>query len=218
MITAVAITLSIPLLLLLPFMKGDGRRTLMFLIYGYFAGLSATFILGAVIGYLPGSQYADIGVSPVVEGLFVVAPVIMAGLCCDEKVRVSLLGYAMASGFGFSIVETLDRIISLQLTGVEAAALAAARSASSSVMHGSAAALVGFGLLLLAGMPKKTLFPVIFGLFSISVTIHSFYNLFMGYVPGGLIPGLLLPWALFLILLVSYHDGFGNGVPGGEAA
>lgn len=218
MITAVAITLSIPLLLLLPFMKGDGRRTLIFLIYGYFAGLSATFLLGAVIGYLPGSQYADIGVSPVVEGLFVVAPVIVAGLCCDEKVRVSLLGYAMASGFGFSIVETLDRIISLQLTGVEAAALAAARSASSSVMHGSAAALVGFGLLLLAGMPKKTLFPVIFGLFAISVTIHSFYNLFMGYIPGGLIPGLLLPWALFLILLVSYHDGLKDGVPGDKAA
>lgn len=205
MITALAVALTIPLLLLLPFLSPSGRRIMVFLIYGYIAGFLASLVLETAPFLSSGQVFIDIGAGPVIEGFFVVAPVIAAGLFLGETVRRGLLGYAMASGFGFSIFETLARIGTLQLTGTEALSLAFARSASSSVLHGSTAALVGFGLLLLAGLPGWTRFPVVFGLFAVSVTVHALYNLFMGYVPGGVVPGLLLPWALFFLLLVTYR-------------
>jgi RsiW-degrading membrane proteinase PrsW (M82 family) len=86
---------------------------------------------------------------------------------------------AMASGIGFSVQETLYYFSTLTLiTGVTEFIPLFMRIVTTCLMHGMSTAVIGFGIVLTSQF-KSIRIPMILGLFALSATIHSLFNILL---------------------------------------
>ncbi len=197
---------SLPLFFLLVFLESGQRRILAFLIWGLTAAVISYFLSIGLADVLAGSTVLpDVTIAPVVEEFVKALPLFVLLLAFGRRFSKELLVLAMASGFGFAILENYVYISNVMLGGAGAIAYAVARGITTSVMHGCMTAIIGYGIFLTYGFEKRSLPPILFGLYTVAVTIHALYNLLVGHSEYGRLLAIGLPLLLFVLLLVAYH-------------
>ncbi len=196
---------SVPLAFLLIFLDKSQRTLVAFLIWGFCAGAIVFYINGAISAGQAGSTITmRVTVAPVVEELFKALPLfILASLGRGQ--RKDLLALALASGFGFSMLENYSYLLGAELSGVSGLVYAFTRAVTTSLMHGSTTAIVGYGIFLTGGIHRKALPALLFGLYSIAVTIHALFNLYVTYAVQGRAFGAIIPLFLFIALMFLYN-------------
>jgi RsiW-degrading membrane proteinase PrsW (M82 family) len=197
---------SLPLFFLLVFLEGGQRRILAFLIWGLSAAVISYYISNALYLALAGSTVlTDVTIAPMVEEFVKAIPLFVLLLVFGRRFSKELLVLAMASGFGFAILENYVYISSYVFGGVGAIAYAVVRGITTSVMHGCLTAIIGYGIFLTHGFSRRSLPPILFGLYTVAVTIHALYNLLVGYTESGRMFAIGLPLFLFVLLLIAYN-------------
>lgn len=197
---------SLPLFFLLVFLESGQRRILAFLIWGLTAAVISYFLSIGLADVLAGSTVLpDVTIAPVVEEFVKALPLFVLLLASGRRFSKELLVLAMASGFGFAILENYVYISNVMLGGAGAIAYAVVRGITTSVMHGCMTAIIGYGIFLTYGFEKRSLPPILFGLYTVAVTIHALYNLLVGHSEYGRLLAIGLPLLLFVLLLVAYH-------------
>jgi len=197
---------SLPLFFLLVFLESGQRRILAFLIWGLTAAVISYFLSIGLADVLVGSTVLpDVTIAPVVEEFVKALPLFVLLLASGRRFSKELLVLAMASGFGFAILENYVYISNVMLGGAGAIAYAVVRGITTSVMHGCMTAIIGYGIFLTYGFEKRSLPPILFGLYTVAVTIHALYNLLVGHSEYGRLLAIGLPLLLFVLLLVAYH-------------
>lgn len=200
-------TYLLPILFLMAFIGHDGKKFMVYLLWGIVASLPAILLFPVLIHALPALPYS-LTVSPLLEEFFKALPIIIPVTIGIRNSDKDLLVYAMASGIGFSIIETWIVIDpgSLQLT-LENVMSVLARSFSTSLMHGCTCGIIGYGIVLIRNFDRGALPALLFGFYTLAVTTHAMYNLLLVeyYQPIGIIIDLIFPVILFFFLLTCYH-------------
>ena len=108
----------------------------------------------------------------------------------------------MASGVGFSIQENYLYLYENFGGGAQPLYIII-RSLTTCVMHGLTVAMLGYGIQTVKQNRVLT-YPALFGLFSLAVTIHALFNL---YIDSPLkLLGMLFPALLFLAGMLLMKD------------
>jgi RsiW-degrading membrane proteinase PrsW (M82 family) len=66
-------------------------------------------------------------------------------------------------------------------------------------------AIIGYGIFLTYGYSRRSLPPILFGLYTVAVMIHALYNLLVGHTSAGRFIAIGLPLVIFALLLLAYH-------------
>jgi RsiW-degrading membrane proteinase PrsW (M82 family) len=197
---------SLPLFFLLIFLEDGQRRILAFLIWGLSAAVISYYVSSALYPALAGSTVlTDVTVAPVVEEFVKALPLFILLPVVGQRYSKDLLVLAMASGFGFSILENYVYVSGFVFGGVGAIAYAVVRGITTSVMHGCMTAIIGYGIFLTYGFSRRSLPSILFGLYTVAVTIHALYNLLVGHTETGRMFAIGLPLLLFVLLLIAYN-------------
>ncbi|HZD43069.1 MAG TPA: PrsW family glutamic-type intramembrane protease [Methanomicrobiales archaeon] len=197
---------SLPLFFLLIFLEGGQRRILAFLIWGLTAAVISYYLSGELAQLFAGSTVlSDVTIAPVVEEFAKALPLFVLLPLFGRRFSKELLVLAMASGFGFAILENYVYVSSFVLGGAGAIAYAVVRGITTSVMHGCMTAIIGYGIFLTYEFERRSLPPILFGLYTVAVTIHALYNLLVGHSDYGRLLAIGLPLLLFVLLLVAYY-------------
>jgi len=203
----------LPILFLIAFIGHNSKKFRIYLLWGVVASLPAIFMYLEYPNALPGDLYS-LTVSPLLEEFFKALPIIIPVIVGIKNSDRDLLVYAMASGIGFSIIEGLldfsnwaarDPTI-LQFTLVNFMSILA-RSFSTSLMHGCTCGIIGYGIVLVQNFDRRALPALLFGFYTLAVTIHAMFNLLLldQYRPIGVIIDLIFPMILFLFLRTCYQ-------------
>jgi RsiW-degrading membrane proteinase PrsW (M82 family) len=197
---------SLPLFFLLVFLEGGQRRILAFLIWGLTAAVISYYTnSGLSLMFAGSSVLPDVTIAPVTEELMKALPLFVLLPAVGDRYSRELLVLAMASGFGFAILENYVYITNLMLGGAGAVAYAVVRGITTSVMHGALTAIIGYGIFLTCGFEKRSLPSILFGLYTVAVTIHALYNLLVGHTVSGRFSAIIIPIVLFVLLYVAYN-------------
>lgn len=202
----------LPVLAISAFVGSFNRKVLLFLAWGAIAAVPSLFLNQMVIRpAIPDTQYLVINVSPFIEEIFKVLPIIVLAYFTEKTPDRNVLVYAFAAGIGFSIVENYTLVPPAgSLPSAEFLVAVLTRSLSTSLMHGCTSGIIGYGIVISRGVERNLLPVIILGFFTIAVTTHSFYNLlvFPGVLPYGILLGLVIPFLLFQGLLMAYRVDF----------
>ncbi len=196
MVYIIFICFAVPLGLMLPFLKGQSRLPVAFMLIGAFVAVCSSEINGVVLALTGTSTYdISIRVAPVTEECMKAVPVLMYALLFTDE-RKSVLSLAMALGIGFAILENTYYLIN----SVQSINLlwALTRGVSCSLAHGLCTYLVGCGILYVR-KEKRLFFAGTFGLLTIAMTFHATYNLLVWSKWN--VAGVLLPIAVYAIVL-----------------
>jgi RsiW-degrading membrane proteinase PrsW (M82 family) len=201
----------IPILILMAFIGRMGKKYAVYLIWGFLASIPVYLIVSAIPpGWFTG-EFVIINVSPVLEEFFKALPIIIPALIGLRSRDEDVLVCAMASGIGFSIVENFILINSTTFqAGTDPVLgvffLVLARTFSTSLMHGCTCGIIGYGVVLIRNFDRKALPTLLFGFYTIAVTIHAIFNLlFKKYGETGIVVDFIFPVALFLFLHACYR-------------
>ena len=143
--------------------------------------------------------------APIVEEFMKALPLFVLLLVFGRRYSKELLVLAMASGFGFAILENYVFVSHFALEGPGAIAYAVTRGITTSVMHGCMTAIIGYGIFLTYGFSRRSLPSILFGLYTVAVMLHALYNLLVGHTGVGRLLAIDLPLLLFVLLLVAYN-------------
>lgn len=181
---------------MLPFLKGQSRLILSFLLIGAFMAVSSAEI-NSVLQTVFSLSIMDISfrVAPVTEECMKALPVLAYALLFPSE-KKTVISIAMAAGIGFAILENSYYLIN----SFESINLlwALVRGISCSLVHGLCTYLVGCGVLYLR-REKRLFFVGTFGLITVAVTLHATYNLLIWskwYVAAALLPIILYAFVL----------------------
>lgn len=202
----------LPILFLIAFIGHNDKKFRIYLLWGVVASLPAIFIYLKYSHALPGNIYS-LTVSPLLEEFFKALPIIIPVIVGIKNSDKDLLVYAMASGIGFSIIEglvdfgnwaALDPSILEFTLGSFMSILA--RSFSTSLMHGCTCGIIGYGVVLIRNFDHRALPSLLFGFYTLAVTIHAMFNLlFDHFQPIGIYLDLIFPMILFFFLRTCYQ-------------
>ena len=202
MVNELVIAYFLPIIFLIVFLDVPGRRVLLFLFWGFLVAIPAALLEPSLATLFPEVLYPEITLSPVIEEFLKALPVMLLAFTGIHSRDKQILSMAMASGIGFAIIENISVLSPL---GTSFAGIAA-RSFSTALMHGCTTALIGYGVFLLRDVNRQALFSLLFGFFTLAVTIHAFFNLFVtSGIPSFELIGFIFPFPLFLFLLVLYQ-------------
>jgi len=197
---------SLPLFFLLIFLEGEQRRILAFLAWGLSAGAIAYYINYYLsLLYASTAVVPDVTIGPVVEEFLKALPLFVLLIVFGRRYTKELLVLAMASGFGFAILENYVYISHYELAGFGSIVYVILRGITTSVMHGCMTAIIGYGIFLTYGFARRSLPSILFGLYTVAITIHALFNLLIGHTGIGKILAINLPLLLFAVLLVVYN-------------
>ena len=197
---------SLPLFFLLVFLEGGQRRVLAFLVWGLTAGVISYYVnYDLYLALASSTMVPEVTMAPVVEEFMKALPLFVLLLVFGRRYSKELLVLAMASGFGFAILENYVFVTHFALEGAGAVAYAVMRGVTTSVMHGCMTAIIGFGIFLTYGFSRRSLPSILFGLYTVAVMIHALYNLLVGHTGVGRLLAIDLPLLLFVLLLVAYN-------------
>lgn len=204
MINAAFLGIIIPLVFLIVILQGENRLMMMFFSWGLVAFILSltlnTFITDAfnISFFLLSVTWA-----PIVEEFFKALPLLYF-LVRNKKTDFPIIYFAMASGIGFSIQENTIYLLNHLGTEGSPVLFMIIRSITTCLMHGMVTAVIGYGLTLI-GKYRVMVLPMLFGLFSISITLHSLFNL---YINSNLkLIGMIMPIVLYIIGLIILLPG-----------
>ena len=199
-----AATCFLPIIFLMAFIGRAGKKYLIYLLWGFLAAIPMLFLITCVIpDAVYATPYFTINVSPLLEEFFKALPIIIPAIIGIKNNDKDLLVCAMASGIGFSVIENL---ISLILFPAYSVPMVIIRSFSTSLMHGCTCGIIGYGIVLIRNFDRHALPTLLFGFYTIAVTIHAIFNLlFLKYSMNGTIIDLVFPVFLFFFLHACYH-------------
>ena len=173
------IAMAVPLLFLALILDDPGsRRIVLYFCWGAFAGVLAYNLNNFFGSTFEQAQRIHLSIAPPVEEICKILPVLLF-LNRKKYPRVTKLVVfcAMAVGVGFSIQESMYYFAASSREIGDLTALVI-RTMTTALMHGMTAAAFGIGLLLLHNR-RHLLFPLIFGLLALSVSIHALFNLLL---------------------------------------
>jgi RsiW-degrading membrane proteinase PrsW (M82 family) len=215
----------IPILFLMAFIGRAGKKYLIYLLWGFLASVPVLYLYPIIINAFPLIINPALSVSPLLEEFFKALPIIIPALIGIKNNDEDLLVCAMASGIGFSIVENLlhgnleslpftptnvwNALVSFFSTPHTLADVWSVlfQSFSSTLMHGCTCAIIGYGIVLIRNFDRHALPTLLFGFYTIAVTIHAIFNLMLipAYQPTGSIIDFIFPIFLFFVLHACYH-------------
>lgn len=208
MILSSFLVVAIPLCFLLIFLEGEPRLIVSFLVWGLCAGLIASIVNSSLFAlFATTNMVPNVTIAPLVEEFLKALPLFLLLLVTGRRYDRSLLVMAMASGFGFAILENYTYITDYALTGAGPVVYAMVRGITSSLMHGCMTAIIGYGIFLTGTLSRRSLPVLLFGLYTVAITLHALYNLMVGYTGIGRVLGISAPLTLFILLLVAYNWG-----------
>ena len=197
---------SLPLFFLLLFLEGGQRRVLAFLVWGLTAAVISYYVnYNLYLAFASSAVVPEVTMAPIVEEFLKALPLFVLLLVFGRRYSKELLVLAMASGFGFAILENYVFVTHFTLEGPGAIAYAVTRGITTSVMHGCMTAIIGYGIFLTYGFSRRSLPSILFGLYTVAVMLHGLYNLLVGHTGVGRLLAIDLPLLLFVLLLVAYN-------------
>ena len=194
--------IALPLGLMLPILERRSRRLVFFLLLGMMAALTA-YEIDSILYPLSGLDAIQFSqtVPPVTEELLKALPVLVFAVFFSDD-RKDILPAAMSVGIGFSILE--NTAILVQNLTVVTLGWAALRGLSASLMHGLCTMIIGAGLPYVKKQ-RKLFYTGIFGLFTVSATMHALFNLLIQSDYSWL--GACFPMVLYVLFYVVRRTG-----------
>ena len=198
----------IPLLFLAAFVGHEGKKYIIYVLWGFIASILSFGLYWGITGTLPDPSHPTLFVSPVIEEFLKALPIMILAVIGIRNSNRDLLVCAMAIGIGFSVIETVLYSITQNLTFIPGDIMVVlARSFSTSLMHGCTTAIIGYGVVLIRNVDRGALPALLFGFYTLAVTTHAIYNLLWDSYSGagGAVVDLIFPMALFFLLLICYR-------------
>ncbi|MFA5237219.1 MAG: PrsW family glutamic-type intramembrane protease [Methanoregula sp.] len=193
----------LPLLFMVIFIGRINTKFFLFVIWGFIAAVPVYFLepvfFQTAQNEIPTALFS-ITLSPVIEEFFKALPILVLALIGSRQQDRDILLYAIASGIGFSIIET-------GLLPTQDLAVILTHSFSTALMHGCTCGIIGYGIVIAGHFDRRALPALILGFFTLAVTIHAIYNLLGSAYFGlaGICIDLIFPVFLFFALLLCYH-------------
>ena len=185
----ILLCIAVPLLVALPFVKGEVRRFAGTFLLGMAVCLISAYIssyLNLITGM--GAEDTSVFLSPMVEELMKLTPLLLALVLLDPEER-TLTMLAVAIGAGFATMENCCYILSF---GAEDLVYVLIRGLAVGVMH--VVSPLAFTLWLNAAKRLRALsFPAVVGGVSLAMIFHSLYNLLVSGPGVFAVIGYLLP-------------------------
>ena len=202
MVYVIFLCIALPLGLMLPILERRSRRLVFFLLLGMMVALTA-YEIDSILYPLPGLDAIRFSqtVPPVTEELLKALPVLVFAVFFSDD-RKDILPAAMSVGIGFSILE--NTAILVQNLTVVTLGWAALRGLSASLMHGLCTMIIGAGLPYVKKQ-RKLFCTGIFGLFTVSATMHALFNLLIQSDYSWL--GACFPMVLYVLFYVVRRTG-----------
>lgn len=202
MVYVIFLCIALPLGLMLPILERRSRRLVFFLLLGMMAALTA-YEIDSILYPLSGLDAIQFSqtVPPVTEELLKALPVLVFAVFFSDD-RKDILPAAMSVGIGFSILE--NTAILVQNLTVVTLGWAALRGLSASLMHGLCTMIIGAGLPYVKKQ-RKLFCTGIFGLFTVSATMHALFNLLIQSDYSWL--GACFPMVLYVLFYVVRRTG-----------
>ena len=193
----------LPVLFLVIFIGRIDTRFILFIVWGFIAAIPVYFLepllFQAAQNEIP-QALAAITISPIVEEFFKALPLLILAIYGSRQQDRDIFLYAMASGIGFSIIET-------GLLPTPDLAVILLHSFSTALMHGCTCGIIGYGIVIAGHFDRRAFPALILGFFTLAVTIHAIYNTLGSAYFGlaGICVDLIFPVFLFFALLICYH-------------
>ena len=198
----------LPIIFLMAFIGRAGKKFIIYLFWGFLASVPMLVLFLVTKPALQGDPFIPITVSPLLEEFFKALPIIIPALIGIKNQDEDVLVYAMASGIGFSLVENGIYFYPQNLHfALDTFLGVLARSFSTSLMHGCTCGIIGYGIVLIRNFDRRALPALLFGFYTLAVTTHAMYNLFLENYFGqiGTIIDFMFPMILFFFLLTCYQ-------------
>ncbi|MFA4878355.1 MAG: PrsW family glutamic-type intramembrane protease [Methanoregula sp.] len=211
-----------PILFLMAFIGHEGKKYLIYLVWGIVVSIPVIILYDLITTTVPLSilPYPELVASPLLEEFFKALPIIIPAIMGIKNSNRDLLVYAMAVGIGFSLLENWHTIDPASLMssceGLDPELFTSCwegniltvlgLSFSTSLLHGCTCGIIGYGIVLIRNFDRKALPVLLFGFYTLAVTIHAIYNLL--WVRGSLIDCVIdfsFPLVLFFFLLTCYQ-------------
>lgn len=202
MVYVIFLCIALPLGLMLPILERRSRRLVFFLLLGMVSALVA-YKLNSLLYPLSGLDVVQFSqtVPPVTEEFLKALPILVFAVFFSDD-RKDILPTAMSVGIGFSILE--NTAILVQNLTVVTLGWAALRGLSASLMHGLCTMIIGAGLPYVKKQ-RKLFCTGIFGLFTVSATMHALFNLLIQSDYSWL--GACFPMVLYVLFYVVRRTG-----------
>lgn len=201
MVSIAFVCFSVPLLLMLPVLRGRSRWLVAALLVGSYLAVCAGALNTMLQQALSTSCLElSLSIAPVVEELLKALPVLAYALLKSDR-RADVLAVAFSTGIGFAITENAYLMMSL---GADATVgWAFVRGISASLMHGLCTLMVGIGFTFVRTQ-RKLFFTGTFGLLAAAITYHAAFNLLVSANAPWDAAGLALPLATYAIGFVVW--------------
>lgn len=199
MITAIFLGAIVPIIFLIVILKGENRLMMIFFAWGLISFMLSLTLNNAILAAQEMSvSTLSMTWAPVIEEFLKALPLVYFFIKPKEY-HFPVVYFAFAAGIGFSILENCIYLLDNFGSAASPLYYIVLRSITTSLLHGIATAVIGYGIMLL-GRLKVLKLPLLFGLFSVAVILHALFNMYTGSELK--IVGLLMPILLYLIGLV----------------
>ena len=207
---AIFVGTIIPLFFLAIILKGENRLLILFFSWGLIAFALSLNINNALVAKLQiSTQQLSITWAPIVEELAKALP--LGYFLFKKEKKIPIVHFGIAAGIGFSIQENYVYLLEHMHGDGSPVLFAITRSVTTCLIHGTTTGIIGFGLGKARGL-NGIIWPLLFGLYTVAVTIHALYNLyiFSSYRTISLLMPLLLYLIGFAVLNVKENKDEGK--------
>ena len=194
-ISFIAITVS--LALMLPLMKKELRRLVIFMITGIFACLFVSELNNILLKAFHNDMFfVTTTITPVTEEIVKMLPILFFAIMVSDE-RSTLIPISFAVGVGFALLENV--VILTQNVETVTIFWALVRGFGSGLVHGICTVMVGWGISYIRKR-RKFFYCGTFALLSAAIIYHAVYNLLVQshyqYV------GILLPTVTYIPVIL----------------
>ena len=194
-ISFIAITVS--LALMLPLMKKELRRLVIFMITGIFACLFVSELNNILLKAFHNEMFfVTTTITPVTEEIVKMLPILFFAIIVSDE-RSTLIPISFAVGVGFALLENV--VILTQNVENVTILWALVRGFGSGLVHGICTVMVGWGISYIKKR-RKFFYCGTFALLSAAIIYHAIYNLLVQsqyqYV------GILLPTITYIPVIL----------------
>jgi len=190
------ICIAVPLLMMIPLLKGRSRQLLGFTLIGILICLFTSELNSLLLPLFDNDiVYMTTVVTPVIEELSKMIPILLFALLFDNKLdTLFVLGLALGIGFGF-FENTLVLVQNISNVSITWALI---RGFATALMHGICTLSVGLGISFVR-KKRKLFYPGLFALLTYTSVYHGIFNMLQvryQYV------GLILPIITYIPLVI----------------
>lgn len=213
MVSIAFICFAVPLVLMLPVLRGRARWLISYLLIGSYLTVCAGMVNGLIRAALGiSSLELSLSVAPITEEALKALPVLVYALAFSDR-RDDVLPLAFSCGVGFAITE--NAYLMMSAGAAASVSWALVRGLATSLMHGVCTLAVGFGITYVRRQ-RKLFYTGIFGLLAAAITYHATFNLLISASGAWCAAGLALPLATYAPAVLSYALRKRAGESGGR--